>query len=340
MNKLTFLKNCNITEQQFIGQTPINGDLDLCSITSIPEGFNPTVGGGLYLSSLTSIPEGFNPTVGGSLNLNSLTSIPEGFNPTVGGYLYLSSLTSIPEGFNPTVGGSLYLRSLKSIPEGFNPTVGGSLYLRSLTSIPEGFNPTVGGSLNLYNLKSIPEGFNPTVGEYLFLPSLKSIPEGFNPTVGGNLYLGSLTSTYTILVGPVTWGDKYIKADGMFTEIVHRRGNIFKVKKLNDDKIFYLVTDGNNKWSHGVTLKQAKDDLIYKIKSSDTSEYKNFTKDTSVSFEKGIEMYRTITGACSFGVKDFVKTKNIKNKKYKISEIIKITENSYGHKEFKEFFIK
>ena len=31
------------------------------------------VGGGLYLSSLTSIPEGFNPTVGGSLDLSSLT---------------------------------------------------------------------------------------------------------------------------------------------------------------------------------------------------------------------------------------------------------------------------
>ena len=32
---------------------------------------------------------------GGSLYLSSLTSIPEGFNPTVGGYLDLSSLTSI-----------------------------------------------------------------------------------------------------------------------------------------------------------------------------------------------------------------------------------------------------
>ena len=51
-------------------------------------------GGSLYLDSLTSIPEGFNPTVGGSLDLRSLTSIPEGFNPTVGGSLYLSSLTS------------------------------------------------------------------------------------------------------------------------------------------------------------------------------------------------------------------------------------------------------
>ena len=71
-----------------------HGSLDLSSLTSIPEGFNPTVGGWLYLSSLTSIPEGFNPTVGGSLDLSGLTSIPEGFNPTVGGCLYLSSLTS------------------------------------------------------------------------------------------------------------------------------------------------------------------------------------------------------------------------------------------------------
>ena len=109
-------------------------------------------GGSLCLSGLTSIPEGFNPTVGGSLYLSGLTSIPEGFNPTVGGWLDLSGLTSIPEGFNPTVGGSLYLSGLTSIPEGFNPTVGGWLDLSGLTSIPEGFNPTVGGSLDLSGL--------------------------------------------------------------------------------------------------------------------------------------------------------------------------------------------
>ena len=126
-----FCKKQNLTEKQFFGKEKMGGSLDLRSLTSIPEGFNPTVGGSLDLRSLTSIPEGFNPTVGGSLYLRSLTSIPEGFNPTVGGSLYLRSLTSIPEGFNPTVGGSLDLRSLTSIPEGFNPTVGGYLYLRS-----------------------------------------------------------------------------------------------------------------------------------------------------------------------------------------------------------------
>ncbi|MFA7333396.1 MAG: hypothetical protein WC130_03785 [Kiritimatiellia bacterium] len=88
------------------------------------------VGGSLYLSSVTSLPEGFNPTVGGSLYLSSVTSLPEGFNPTVGGYLDLSSVTSLPEGFNPTVGGSLYLSSFKgkkpdckNIPQGFSASL-------------------------------------------------------------------------------------------------------------------------------------------------------------------------------------------------------------------------
>ena len=84
-------------------------------LLKIPSGL--ILSGNLYLSSLTSLPEGFNPTVGGSLDLRSLTSLPEGFNPTVGGSLDLSSLTSIPEGFNPKVGGNLYLSSLTSLPD-------------------------------------------------------------------------------------------------------------------------------------------------------------------------------------------------------------------------------
>ncbi len=92
-----FCKMAGITKDQFYGKEEISGSLDLRSLTSIPEGFNPTVGGSLDLESLTSIPEGFNPTVGGYLDLRSLTSIPEGFNPTVGGSLYLESLTSIPD---------------------------------------------------------------------------------------------------------------------------------------------------------------------------------------------------------------------------------------------------
>jgi hypothetical protein len=342
MTKSEFLKTYNLTEGQFNGTEKIGGYLDLYSLTSIPEGFNPTVGGDLDLYSLTSIPEGFNPTVGGSLYLSSVTSIPEGFNPTVGGDLDLESLTSIPEGFNPTVGGYLYLRSLKSIPEGFNPTVGGSLDLGSLTSIPEGFNPTVGGYLNLYSLTSIPEGFNPTIGDSLDLGSLTSIPEGFNPTVGGYLYLRSgMKCDYTPLGNKIiSWENgKYIKVDGIFCEVISHKENVWKCKSLNKDDIFYVISDGNGLYSHGASIKEAREDLIYKLSGNiDKSKYEGITMDTEFTFKEAIECYRVLTGACSFGTRNFIESHNIsKRKKYTVKSILELTKGQYGYEVFKNW---
>lgn len=82
-----FCQKIGITQEQFYGHEEVSGDLDLRTLTSIPEGFSPKVSGDLYLESLTSIPEGFSPTVGEGLFLCSLGCIPEWFNPTVGGYL-------------------------------------------------------------------------------------------------------------------------------------------------------------------------------------------------------------------------------------------------------------
>jgi hypothetical protein len=342
MTKNEFIKKYNLTEAQFIGTEKIEGDLYLSSVTSIPEGFNPTVVDNLDLRSLTSIPEGFHPTVGGNLYLESLTSIPEGFNPTVGGSLYLESLTSIPKGFNPTVGRSLKLRSVTSIPEGFNPTVGGFLNLHSLTSIPEGFNPTVGGSLYLDSLTSIPEGFNPTVGGYLYLSSLTSIPEGFNPTVGGHLY-SQIDIPFTKLdtSKPIYWESndkKYIKVDGIFSEVINERDNIIKTRNIGSNKDTYIVTDGE-KYAHGDSIKSAQESLIFKITDRDSSEFKELNPNEPQPISTLIQAYRTITGACEFGVRDFIQRKNLEmNEKYPINHIIEITKSEYGHQQFKEFF--
>jgi hypothetical protein len=48
MTKKDFLTRYNLTEDQFSGKEAVGGDLYLGSVTSIPEGFNPTVGGDLY----------------------------------------------------------------------------------------------------------------------------------------------------------------------------------------------------------------------------------------------------------------------------------------------------
>jgi len=234
------------------------------------------------------------------------------------------------------------LDSLTSIPKGFNPTVGGGLYLSSLTSIPEGFNPTVGGDLNLRSLTSIPEGFNPTVGGYLYLPSLTSIPEGFNPTVGGELYYNNRWHESTNKPGLISWQEgKYVLVDGIFCEVISNRKNVWKCKTVNQDKIFYVVSDGHGKYAHGDSIREAKEDLIYKISNRDLTEYEGLTEDNVLTFEEAIECYRVVTGACAFGTKDFVKNNITKpKKKYSVKEIIALTQGQYGSSVFQEFFKK
>ncbi|NDV77867.1 hypothetical protein D0T57_02635 [Dysgonomonas sp. 511] len=132
-----------------------------------------------------------------------------------------------------------------------------------------------------------------------------------------------------------------MKADEVFSELISQKGNVYRIRQIGSTKIGYLVTDGNGKWSHGATLKEAKDDLIYKISNRDKSEYESLTLDSEVTFEEAVEMYRVITGACSFGTREFVQNRLEERKeKYTISEILKITASEYGGSTFASFFKK
>jgi Leucine-rich repeat (LRR) protein len=221
----------------------------------------------------------------------------------------------------------------------------GSLYLYSnqLTTLPDGFNPTVGGSLDLSNnqLTTLPDGFNPTVGGSLDLSNnqLTTLPDGFNPTVGGSLDLSNNQRQLSAIkrpyvAKPFVWQDgKYIMVDGLFTEVVRKRGNVYIVKKINAAKEFYLVTDGDGTWSHGDTLKQAKEDLIFKALSE-----KMKNEPLSMISIVDVPRYRAITGACSTGVQMFRDQHGLTKDSYTVAELLPILEknNAYGISRFKE----
>ena len=137
---------------------------------------------------------------------------------------------------------------------------------------------------------------------------------------------------------------KYIKADEIFGKIVEQKGNVYHINVYGTEEITYLVTDGEGRWSHGKTLEEAKDDLLYKISNrrKRKSKYKNLSLDSELSFEDAIVCYRVITGACSFGTRNFIENRLGENKKevYTIKEIIDLTEGEYGNKIFREFFCK
>ena len=194
-----------------------------------------------------------------------------------------------------------------------------------------------------YLLTEKDNGFCYDSSLYLRDTGITSLPD--NLTAGGSLYLGGTGITDKGKVNRDApdvyfWKNKtYIKADGIFSKVVSQRGNIYKIQQIGCDDISYLITDGNGKWSHGKNFKEAKEDLIYKISSRDKSEYKYLTLSSEVSFEKAIEMYRVITGACSFGAKDFVNNRlNKKKSIYTIAEIIELTKGEYGNSSLISFF--
>ena len=127
--------------------------------------------------------------------------------------------------------------------------------------------------------------------------------------------------------------------DGIFSKVISHKGNIYKISQIGKTKERYLITDGNGKWAHGDTLKEAKDDLVYKISNRDKSKYENLTLESELTFEEAIECYRVISGACATGTKMFVKgNPDVKKEKYTIAEMIKITKEQYGGNSFEEFF--
>jgi hypothetical protein len=163
--------------------------------------------------------------------------------------------------------------------------------------------------------------------------------------VGGNIDLKWSRSRVgafipAIPAPKIEWGGKYIRADGIFTEIVDHKGNVYRVRRIARTEIEYLVTDGDGNYAHGATLKEAKDDLVYKTTKRRKSGYEGLKTTDILTHDDAIMCYRVITGACSTGVRDFVKNRlgDRRKDEYTIAEIITITEVAYGSRAFKSFF--
>ena len=208
----------------------------------------------------------------------------------------------------------------------------------------------VNGSLDLRGtgITSLPD--NLTVGGYLDLrgTGITSLPD--NLTVGGSLDLEGTGITHADAARvnhslpadlfPLRWrGGQYISVDGIFSEVVSQKGNVWKIRPIGKKSVTYLVTDGNGRWSHGDTLQEARDDLIYKIDNRDTSRYADLTMESVLPFAEAIEAYRVVTGECAAGTRQFVQSLASVKDAYSIREICDLTKGQYGAETFREFFL-
>ena len=134
-------------------------------------------------------------------------------------------------------------------------------------------------------------------------------------------------------------GKPAIIADGILSHIIKKKGNVYKVRNHKDDFESYLIEiDGI--YSHGKTLKEAKESYKYKIANRDTSKYNDFTLATKLTETEAIQMYRTITGSCEGGTKYFVENLKDKPKNITVEGLIELTKGQYNHSLLVEFFNK
>jgi len=131
-------------------------------------------------------------------------------------------------------------------------------------------------------------------------------------------------------------GKPSIIADGVLSEIVKKKGNVYHVINHGESVESYLVTDNTN-WSHGETLKEAKDSLKYKLSNRDTTFCQEWKLDEKINTVDLIKAYRAITGACEGQTKAFCESQKLP-KLMTPAEAIELTQGQYNASVFAEFF--
>ena len=112
---------------------------------------------------------------------------------------------------------------------------------------------------------------------------------------------------------------------------------IHKMQVVGKEKMLFCV-EVDGVFSHGDTLKEAKESMGYKISNRDKSAYDSWTLNKTITKREAIESYRVITGACEYGCRHFVDNLGKTKSKYKVSEIIELTKDQYGNDMYAEFF--
>ena len=124
--------------------------------------------------------------------------------------------------------------------------------------------------------------------------------------------------------------------DGILAKVVSQRGNISRIVVCGKTTISYVISVDDT-FSHGATLREARDSLLYKIGSRDTSEFKAWKLTKVITKRDAIRAYRCITGACEAGVRQWCDTHDVPEK-CTVAEAIELTSGAYGSDKFVEFF--
>jgi hypothetical protein len=124
------------------------------------------------------------------------------------------------------------------------------------------------------------------------------------------------------------------KKDG---QIHVMKARYFKGGKIADMQKCYIAQIGEY-YAHGETISQAVSDARFK-QMQDTMDVESVVRTIKDAGHFTRETFRLLTGACSFGVEQFLKEHDLHDKDtLSISDTLRITKGAYGGSVVAEYF--
>jgi hypothetical protein len=325
-------------------------DLSWYKINELPESFHLIKCTNLYLynNKISKLPDNFHLIKCECIDLsnNSITELPENFHLIKCKEINLSHnfINKLPENFHLLKCNTIDLshNSITELPDNFHLIESNDIYLdnNKISKLPENIHLLKCNYLylNKNNLKKLPENFHLLKCYYIALSRnmIRKLPKNLHLVKCSYLYVYTDLSIPHQNFNDVEITDDYIYCDNRLTWITGK-------KQVNEFTVYIgrfgevVVTKDNKKFAHGKTLRQAISDLLFKLSDRNKNEYIDLDKNVQLPINDMIVMYRTITGACSLGVENFMHNKNF-NETISLNEINNIIGDDYGSKSFREFF--
>ena len=190
--------------------------------------------------------------------------------------------------------------------------VGGWLDLQGtqITALPDGLH--VGGWLDLRDTR------------ITALPDNLSVEEiWFDGKIGDQTF-AVFDGIGSVVLSEKSVGDILIR---------HCQKSQFEDGKLVGDKFYVASRDGEN--AHGETIQEATEELMFKGGERDVDQYRDMPLETVKTPSEWAFIYRIVTGACSFGTREFIKSKGAMKESYSLAEILEETRGAWGHDQFR-----
>lgn len=113
--------------------------------------------------------------------------------------------------------------------------------------------------------------------------------------------------------------------DGVFSYVLKTTKGVKKVR-TDSGEVLYVVGDGNGNFAHGKSIKEAREDLVYKI----TVKFEGDLPKSATGAE-WVGIYRAATGACAAGCKEFVTRHGLDlSATYTVEQVRELTKGAFG----------